>query len=123
VARSATLSVAFLLKRLAQASAAVTGRTAMSPNPYLTRRQEDVLVFLTVGKTNREIAAELNLSVNTVKSHLSSIYRKLGMSNRTEAGIVGLGIFPMLRASDLSRRHAVEREQPSSAASSAIGPR
>ncbi len=70
----------------------------MSTYPHLTHREQEVLAFLTVGKTNREIAAELHVSVPTVKSHLSSIFPKLGVSNRTEAAVVGLRIFPLLRA-------------------------
>jgi two-component system nitrate/nitrite response regulator NarL len=70
----------------------------MSLNPNLTPRERDVLACLTVGKTNREIAAELDLAVTTVKSHLSSVYKKLGVSNRTQAAMVGLGIFPTLRS-------------------------
>ena len=70
----------------------------MSPNPVLTPRELDILAFLIAGKRNREIAAGLHLSEGTVKSYLSSIYRKLGVSSRTQAAIVGLGIFPMLLA-------------------------
>jgi two-component system, NarL family, nitrate/nitrite response regulator NarL len=70
----------------------------MSPNPNLTPRELDVLACLTVGKTNREIAAELKLEVTTVKSHLGSVYKKLGVSNRTKAAMVGLSMHPMLRA-------------------------
>ena len=69
----------------------------MSNYPHLTNREQEVLVFLTTGKTNREIASELHIRVPTVKSHLTSIYLKLGVSNRTEAALVGLSIFPMLR--------------------------
>jgi DNA-binding NarL/FixJ family response regulator len=65
-------------------------------NRPLTPRERDVLACLTEGKTNRQIAAALNLSVGTVKSHLTSIYGKLGVSNRTEAAIVGLRIVPQL---------------------------
>ena len=68
----------------------------MSANPYLTHREREILSFLIVGRTNREIAAELSISPSTVKAHLSSIYPKLGVSNRTEAALVGLRIFPML---------------------------
>lgn len=68
----------------------------MNPKPPLTPREQDVLAYLIVGKTNREIAAELDISVGTVKTHLSSIYWKLGVSNRTEAALAGLRIFPLL---------------------------
>jgi DNA-binding NarL/FixJ family response regulator len=40
----------------------------MSPNPYLTPRELDVLAFLTAGKTTSEIPTELHLSVATVKA-------------------------------------------------------
>ncbi len=69
----------------------------MSLNPNLSPRERDVLACLAAGRTNREIAAELSLAVTTAKSYLSSIYKKLGVSNRTQAAIVGLGIFPTLR--------------------------
>lgn len=59
----------------------------------LTSREKEVLAFLTTGKSNAEIAAGLNISPNTVKNHVSSIYLKLDVSNRTEAGLVGLRIF------------------------------
>jgi DNA-binding CsgD family transcriptional regulator len=74
----------------------VTERRAMSYDSYnLTRREQDVLGYLTAGKRNREIAAELNIGVATVKDRLSSIYAKLGVSNRTEAAVVvGLGHLP-----------------------------
>jgi DNA-binding NarL/FixJ family response regulator len=67
-------------------------------SPYLTPRELEVLAILTTGKTNREIATTLGLSVGTVKAHLSSIFAKLGVSNRTEAALVGSEVFPMLRA-------------------------
>jgi DNA-binding NarL/FixJ family response regulator len=63
----------------------------------LTQREKEVLLRLTEGKTTREIAAELHLGEGTVKSHLSSIYVKLGVSNRTAAALVGLRIFSLLR--------------------------
>ncbi len=57
----------------------------------------DVLAFLVAGKSNREIAEELDLSISTVKAHLGSLYRKLGVSSRTQAALVGVRNFPMLR--------------------------
>lgn len=64
----------------------------MNKDSFLTSREQEILAFLTVGMTTAEISAKLYLSQATVKAHLSSIYRKLGVSNRTEAAIVGLGI-------------------------------
>lgn len=51
----------------------------------LTGRELDVLNILAEGKTNKEIAAELVITVRTVKFHVSSILRKLEAGNRTEA--------------------------------------
>jgi DNA-binding CsgD family transcriptional regulator len=42
------------------------------------------------GLTNTQMSALLHVSVHAVKFHLSSIYRKLGVSNRTEAAVVHL---------------------------------
>jgi len=55
--------------------------------PPLTRREEDVLRLLVTGRTNRQIASRLDLSGETIKSHLASIFRKLGVSDRTRAAI------------------------------------
>lgn len=66
--------------------------------PQLTARELEVLASLTKGKTNQEIASELSVAVSTVKAHLSSIYAKFNVSNRTECVNVGLELFPMLRA-------------------------
>lgn len=51
----------------------------------LTGREGEVLRLLAQGLTNKEIAAALRISEHTVKFHVSSIYGKLGASNRTEA--------------------------------------
>jgi len=48
-------------------------------------REQEVLLLLSNGYTNKEIAKSLELSPNTVKTHLSKIYEKLDVSNRTEA--------------------------------------
>lgn len=54
--------------------------------PYgLTRAQLDVAALLPKGLTNREIAAELGISENTVKTHLRHALRKLGVPNRAQA--------------------------------------
>jgi ATP/maltotriose-dependent transcriptional regulator MalT len=64
----------------------------------LSHREMDVLACLVVGMSNREIAAELNVSVGTVKSHLTSMYWKLEVANRTQAALAGSKLFPMLLA-------------------------
>lgn len=53
----------------------------------LTAREIEVLALVAEGESNRDIAARLMISEKTVKNHISSILRKLGMSRRTEAAV------------------------------------
>lgn len=53
----------------------------------LTGRQREVLALLLKGMPNKAICRQLNLSSNTVKSHVSAIFRTLDVSNRTQAVI------------------------------------
>ena len=55
--------------------------------PALTPREEDVLRHVAEGLTNPEVARRLEVTVHAVKFHLTSIYRKLGVTNRTEAAV------------------------------------
>lgn len=66
----------------------------------LSAREMDVLKLLVDGASNKMIAAQLNLSENTVKSHLSHIFSKLRVSSRAEAVSVALqrGIVPIDRS-------------------------
>lgn len=50
----------------------------------LTERESEIVSLLLTGKTYRIIAAEMNLSENTVKTHVKNIYSKAGVQNRTE---------------------------------------
>jgi DNA-binding NarL/FixJ family response regulator len=61
----------------------------------LTQRESEVLSFMVTGLSNRGIATRLIVSDETVKSHLRSIYRKLGVADRTSAVATALreGIF------------------------------
>lgn len=56
----------------------------------LSSRELEVLKLMAAGKRNREIAQDLFLSEKTVKSHVSSILRKLNAEDRTEAVTIGL---------------------------------
>lgn len=56
----------------------------------LTTREAEVLVRLAQGRSNPEIAAELQLSRKTVSSHLEHIYTKLGVKTRTEAALFAM---------------------------------
>ena len=58
---------------------------AASDHPALTQRELEVLKLLAQGKTNKEISTALVISERTTKFHVSSILRKLGAGNRTEA--------------------------------------
>jgi len=51
----------------------------------LTGREREILGHVAAGKSNRQIAAELWLSEQTIKYHLTNLYRKIGVSSRTEA--------------------------------------
>jgi LuxR family maltose regulon positive regulatory protein len=51
----------------------------------LTDREREVLGLIAVGRRNRDIAAELVVTLDTVKKHISHIFEKLGAANRTEA--------------------------------------
>ena len=56
----------------------------------LTDREMEVLQLLAQGLANKQIAARLSISEHTVKFHVSSIYNKLGVGNRTEAVRMGV---------------------------------
>lgn len=51
----------------------------------LTPREQEILYHLSRGFTNKEISTATNLAVDTVKTHLRNIFRKLGVKNRTQA--------------------------------------
>ena len=53
--------------------------------PRLTKRQGEVLAALCLGLSNKGIARDLNMSEQTVKEHITTIFRLLGVQNRTQA--------------------------------------
>ncbi len=60
------------------------------PFAALTRREQDLLGLIAQGKTNKEIALALGIREPTVKVHVKSIFRKLGVFNRTQAARLAL---------------------------------
>lgn len=60
------------------------------PGEALTSREIDVLRCLALGMANKQISRALTISEHTVKFHVSSIYTKLGATNRTEAVRIGV---------------------------------
>lgn len=69
---------------------ALLGVKAEADQVALTSRELDVLRLLAAGLTNREIGARLFLSPETVKTHLQSLYRKLGVEGRAHAVAIAL---------------------------------
>ncbi len=59
-------------------------KSAGISNLGLTEREIEVMDYLVQGLINKEVALELNISENTVKTHIKSIYRKLEVSNRLQ---------------------------------------
>ena len=57
------------------------------PSSPLTDREEDVLLAVARGLTNHEVAAELHVSLSTVKTHLGSLMLKLAVRNRVELAL------------------------------------
>ena len=63
----------------------------VAPNPLaqkLSRRELQVLEGLSKGKSNKEIARDLDLQEPTIKLHVKTLYRKVGAANRTQAALI-----------------------------------
>ena len=60
-----------------------------TPEEHLTMMETVILGAIGKGKSNAEICEELNLKLSTVKSHIYSLYRKLGVKNRMQATLKG----------------------------------
>lgn len=56
----------------------------------LTRRELEVLKLLAIGKYNKEVAEELEISERTVKNHVSNIFKKIGVTDRTQAAVFAI---------------------------------
>jgi DNA-binding NarL/FixJ family response regulator len=61
------------------------------PYRLLSPRELEVLELASLGLTNTQIAMRLSVTIHAIKFHLAAVYRKLGVTNRTEAVVVFLG--------------------------------
>ncbi|MGM2839288.1 response regulator [Bacillus cereus group sp. Bce002] len=69
---------------------AILGRSAVKKeNPFsmLTKREQEVLQEIAKGRSNKEIAAELHITEQTVKTHVSNVLAKLEVDDRTQAAL------------------------------------
>ena len=75
-----------------------TRHSPVTPTPFpdLTAREREVLDLLAAGRNNRQIAEQLGLSAKTVANHISAIFAKLQVADRTQA---------ILRARDAGLGH------------------
>lgn len=97
VPKSSTVPVMLNALRLVLAGglyvppALVGGRSAEAAveaaQPALTPRQLEVLARVVEGKSNKTIASELGMAVATVKAHVTSVFKTLKVSNRTQAAL------------------------------------
>lgn len=62
-------------------------RTAQGEDEGLTEREKEVLLLIADGKTNKEIADELHISIKTVKTHVSNLLMKCELEDRTQLAI------------------------------------
>lgn len=75
---------AFLLGRQNRPAEAVPAEEDLGE---LSQREREILLMLAEGATNKDIAAKLFLSLNTIKSHIYNIYRKIDVPNRLQASL------------------------------------
>jgi DNA-binding NarL/FixJ family response regulator len=87
VARGDSLLFPAAIRRLAL-SYGGAGAAGRLPGTRLTDRERDVLRLMAAGRSNAEIAAELVVGVETVKTHVGNVLTKLGVRDRTQAVIV-----------------------------------
>jgi DNA-binding NarL/FixJ family response regulator len=83
--RAAARGDAFLDPRAARA--VMTRHSARGPALEMTNREREVLSLLAAGLSNKVIARRLEIAEGTVKAHLTSIYRQIGVDSRSQAAL------------------------------------
>ncbi len=69
------------------ARALLSARQAASPADSLSEREREVLLMVAEGLPNKLIAQRLSISEKTVKAHLTSVFRQIGVTDRTQAAL------------------------------------
>ncbi len=90
----------------------ITNNQAERELPELSARQKAILRCLHRGSENKQIAAELGVSIKTVESHLTNIYRTLGVQSRLEA-VNYINRYPQILG--IAGRKSATQEEPSDA--------
>lgn len=84
----------YVVKGYIEVSEQITGEPEQSkhqcPSHLYTKRECEVLQLLASGMSNRKIAEELNISEKTVKNHVSSLFKKMNVNDRTQAVITAI---------------------------------
>ena len=80
--------------------------------PRLTPREQEIAAALSTGQSNYEIAADLFISVNTVRFHIRNILRKLGAKNRSEVAAIISRRKTHVLSDCSSTRYIQRREHP-----------
>jgi DNA-binding NarL/FixJ family response regulator len=65
----------------------LTRRTGQAPQDQLSDREREVLALVADGLANKQIARHLDISERTVKAHLTSIFQRIGVTDRTQAAL------------------------------------
>ena len=76
-----------VLAKLLELSSAEESRTSTANEPKFTKRETQVLKLLADGQPNRVIAEELGIDLATVKKHVGTLMRKVGVKNRIELSV------------------------------------
>src|SRR5581483_8586324 len=88
-----------------RATAGVSGESRASGR-LLTNRETEIVPFLQQGHSNAQVALELQVGVETVRTHARNIYRKLGVSSRRELRASPLTLPDLQPAAASPLRHA-----------------
>lgn len=85
--RAAARGEAPLAPKAAATLLAARGERAAAGDSELTPRERDVLELVIAGDANKQIARKLGISEKTVKGHLTNVYQRIGVSDRTQAAL------------------------------------